>query len=83
MLVGTPIIVGDVNDSIRDLLLGSKIGPVVASSLPEIFERSNEILDNSELFREKVLEKRAELIQNYHVTRVARELEDSLFEQRN
>jgi glycosyltransferase involved in cell wall biosynthesis len=81
ILVGTPFVVGDVSDSVRELVSGLRNGSAATSSLPNIIERSNEILGNQESFREKILENRDNLIHTSHVTKVAKQLEGILLEQ--
>lgn len=81
ILAGTPIIVGNANFSIQKMFSGSKIGYVTTPLLHDIVKKSNEILDNQESFRKRVLEERSKLIQSSNVKKVAKDLENILLNQ--
>jgi len=82
ILAGTPVIVGDVNPSIRKLYSEAKIGLTTNPSLADLFSKSNMVLDNLESFRQGVLLERRRTLPAYHVKRVARELIRVLLSQR-
>lgn len=74
LLVGTPVVAGNVNPAIVQLYSKAKIGITTSPLLTDISVKSNLVLDDLESFKKETLVEREKILPSYHVKKVAKEL---------